>query len=123
MLRVSLDHDIDGIEQSLEIAFVDKGRAEIRHDAVAHEHHLLRRKVDEHGIASLAAAYRNQLERRAIDLDVRAAVDGHVRLVATDLIGIEHFTEELLSENARSTELALDLFLIIAAPKEPRMRF
>src|SRR5262245_41852141 len=67
VLRIPLDHYINSVEQALQVTLLDKGRAEIRHEAVTHEHYLLVRQIDEHCVVSLTTLNRNQLYPRAAD--------------------------------------------------------
>src|SRR5262245_39787740 len=67
VLRISFDHYVHSVEQALQIALLDKGRAEIGHDAVTHEHHLLIGQIDEHSVVSLTALNRDQFYTSATD--------------------------------------------------------
>ena len=51
MLRLALRNDVDRGQQSVEVAFLDEGRAEVRHDEVADEHHAEVGKVNEQRVA------------------------------------------------------------------------
>src|SRR5215813_8252345 len=99
-----MHHHIYGLKQSLEVALFGKGCTEIRHDAVAHEHHLRFWQVDEHAIARLTARNRDEFERRSADLHVRARVDCHIRFVAGDVVALEFVTKKLLREYLWSVE-------------------
>src|SRR5215469_2789625 len=59
VLRISLDHDVHSVEQSLQIPLLDKWCAEIGHDEVTDEHHLLIGQVNQHRIMSLTALDRD----------------------------------------------------------------
>src|SRR5215471_16170907 len=59
IVRVSIHYDIDGIEESAEIAFLDERSTEIRHDEIAREQHFFGGQVDKHGIVRFPAMYGN----------------------------------------------------------------
>src|ERR1700676_3868535 len=66
--------------------------------------------------------HRNQLNARPPNLQVRAAVDRHIRLEAAYLVETEAFTEELLTKNPRRIDFASNFFLIVAPGIEPQAR-
>src|SRR5258708_4137401 len=110
--RILFRHNIDGIEQPLKVALLDRRRAEIGHDEIADEKNALIQQVNEHRIVSFAALHGNELDACSADLQFGATIDGDVRLEAPNVFGAEAFSEKLLVENARSTEFAFDLFVV-----------
>src|SRR5262249_29499949 len=121
-LRVSIHHHIDCIQQSLQVAILIKGGTEIRHDAIAHEHHLFFWKVDEHSIASLTAMNRDEFELRSADFNVCASIDCHIRFVACDVVDTEFLAKKLLREYPWTVKFSCKIFLIIASPVKPGLR-
>ncbi len=122
ILGMLLNNNVDCIQQSLEIALLHKGRSEVRHDEIAHEHHALIRQMDEHGIVSFSSLHRDQLDACSSDLQLGATVDGDVRLEAAYVVEAEAFTEELLVESPRRIDFASNFFLIVASGIEPQAR-
>src|SRR5258708_26496160 len=98
VLRMPINDNVNGVDQSLKIPFLYKGRSEIRHDEVAHEHSPLIRQVNEHGIVSLPALNRNELDARSTDLQLSATIDCDVLLETPDVVYAEALAEELLVE-------------------------
>src|SRR5262249_28334730 len=86
VLRILLDHYINSVEQSLKITVLVKGRADIGHDAVTHEEHLLIGQMDEHAVLSLTTLNRDQFYSSAADRQISALVDPNVRLVAAHIV-------------------------------------
>src|SRR5713101_1705568 len=78
--------------------------------------------MDEHGVVSFSSMHRNYLNARPPNLQVRAAVDRHIRLEAAYLVETEAFTEELLTKNPRRIDFASNFFLIVAPGIEPQAR-
>src|SRR5580704_18424673 len=107
-------HNFNRIDYSLKIALLRKGCPQIRHDEISHEHHALIRQIDEHGVASFSSMHGNQFNTRPPNLQVRAAVDRHIRLKAAHVVETEAFTEELLTKISRRIEVARNFFLIVA---------
>src|SRR5216684_1963661 len=105
------NHDVNGIQQALQIPLLYKRRPEIRHDEIAYEQNALIRQVDEHRIVSFSSLHRNQLDSGSPDLQLRATVDGDVRLEAAKAVGAVAFTEELFIEDSRRSQFASNLFL------------
>src|SRR5437868_679567 len=122
MLGMLFNNDVDRIEQSLEIAFLYKGRPEIRHDEIAHKHNALIRQMNKHGIVSLSSLHRNEIDTCSPDMHLRATVDCDVRLEATYVVEAEAFTEELFIENPRRIEFASNLFVIVTPGAETHAR-
>src|SRR5262245_61225805 len=123
MPGVRRDNDVESIQQSLEIAFLDKGCAEVGHDKVADEHHALIRQVDDQGIVSFSSRNRDEFDSRCSDLQFSAGGDGNVRLEATHVLKIEAFTEKRLTESARRRlDFSGKFFLVVASRIEARAR-
>src|SRR5215831_7431930 len=114
VLRIFLEHYINGVEQALKITVLVKGRADIGHDAVPHEQHLLIGQIDEHAVLSLTTLNRDHFYASAADRQVSALVDPNVRLVAVHIVIAEVLTEKWLAEDSGTVELARYSFLIIA---------
>ncbi len=104
--RMLFNHNIDGIEQPLQIAFFYKWRPEVRHDEIAHEHHAMIRQVDEHGVVSLSSMDRDQFDVRSPDLQLSAGGNRDVRPEAAHVVEAEAFAEEVFAENSRCNEFA-----------------
>src|SRR6266446_2536046 len=102
--RIPLDHYVDGIEESIEVTLYDERCAEIRHDEITREHHVLIRQVHKHRIVCLATLYRDQLDARSADLQIGPAVDRHVGLVAAHVVEVEALAEELFGEDSRPVQ-------------------
>src|SRR5229473_2229393 len=78
--------------------------------------------MDEHGVVSFSSMHRNQLNARPSNLQVRAAVDRHIRLEAAYVVETEALTKELLTKLPRSIDFASNFFLIVAPGIEPQPR-
>src|SRR5260370_29052759 len=120
--RIFLYHDIDRIHQPLKVALLDKRCAEIRHDEITDKQNVLLGQVDEHCIVSFAPLHRNELDACSPDLQLGAAVDGDVRLEAPYIVQAEGFSQEILVEHARTTEVAGDFFSVVAPCVEVQSR-
>ena len=64
----------------------------------------------------------NQLNARPPNLQVRAAVDRHIRLEAAHVVETKALAEELLAEVPWSIEIVSYLFLIVAPGIEAQAR-
>src|SRR4029077_17041082 len=102
ILRILLNDDINRVQQPLQIAFLNEGRTDIRHDEIADEHDAQIGQMDEHGVVSFTALHGNELDACASDLPLRAAVDGDVGLEAAHIVEIKACPEKLLAENVAS---------------------
>src|SRR5215467_731457 len=104
VLRIPAYHHINRMEQSLQITVLIKGRTQIRHDDIPHEHHSFVGKINQHGIMRFTPSRGDQLELRSADAQVRSSVDRNVRFVAQDFLRTESLSKELLRENVRTVE-------------------
>src|SRR5437868_6235687 len=121
VLRVFLSYDIDGIEQSLKVAFLNKGSSYIGHDEVADEHGVLIRNVDQHCVVRLSTLNRNQLEARSTDVYDSPSLNRDIRPVGPQILETEVGAEKLLGEDSRRVELPLKFLLVVAPPVEPHV--
>src|SRR5260370_27011885 len=123
VLGMLLNNNVDRVEQSLQIAFLDKGRPKIRHDEISNEHNALIRQVDEHGVVSFSSLYRDELDARSPDLQLGAMVDRDIGLEAAYIVEVEALAEEAFIEDRRRVEFASNLFLVVAPgiELEPRI--
>src|SRR6266849_3669294 len=78
--------------------------------------------MDEHGVVNFSSMHRNELDARPPNLQVRAAVDRHIRLEATYVVESGAFTEELLTKIPRRIDFTSNFFLIVAPGIEPHAR-
>src|SRR6266568_8858728 len=122
VLGISAHDLIDRIEQSLEIALLNKRCPQIGHDDISHEHYFFVRKVNQHGIMRFTASNWDQLELRSADIQVGRFVDRDVWFVAPDILGLESLAEELLPENIRAVEFPCELLLIVGPSVKLGMR-
>src|SRR5258708_19628946 len=70
----------------------------------------------------LAALDRDQLETRAAESELGAALDRRVRLEALQLLEVEAAAEEVLEERMRPLEVVRDLVGVVGARDEARLR-
>jgi hypothetical protein len=87
-------HDVDRLEQPLQIALLHKGGAEIWHDEVAHKQHSVIGQMDEQRIVSFSPLHGDEFEARAADLHLCVAVDRDIGLEALDILQPEPAAEE-----------------------------
>ena len=114
MLGVFLYHDVDRVEQPLQIAFLDERRTEIRHDEISHEQNTLVREFDEHRIWRFSSSHRDKPDTRSADPQFCGMVNGDIRLEAAYIIQVEALAEEMFAQNPRRIEFAGQLFVVIA---------
>src|SRR5262249_53694803 len=114
--RIPAYHHINRIEQSLQITVLIKGRTQIRHDDIPHEHHSFVGKVNQHGIMRFSPSNRDQLELRPTDVYVCSFGDRYVLLVTKEILRGELLCEELLPEDLRPIGLLFERFLVVASP-------
>src|SRR6516165_7351233 len=113
--RIFLNNNVDGVQQTLKVAFLDKRRSEVGHDEIADESDALIRQMDQQRIVSFSTPHRNELNSCSADLEFRAAVDGNVRLEVAYVFELEAFAEEFLVETTRCSDIASNFFLVVAA--------
>src|SRR5258706_4187632 len=70
----------------------------------------------------LAALDRDELETRAAESELGAALDRRVRLEALQLLEVEAAAEEILEERMRPVEVVRDLAGVVGARDEARLR-
>src|SRR5215468_7024736 len=104
ILGVFLNDDIDRIQQSLQVAFLDERRTEIGHNEISHEQHTLVWQFDEQGIGRLPSLYRNKPNSRSTDIHLGGMVNQDIRLETAQVIHFEAFAEEMPAEIARRVE-------------------
>ena len=109
-----LDHDVNCIEQPLQIALLDERRAKIRHDEISDEDYAQVRQLDEHSIRRFSARYRDKFDASAADGQWCRTVDSDIRLEAAHVIQFEALAEKGFAEISRSIEFARELFVVIA---------
>ena len=78
--RMFLYHNVNRIEQPLQVAFFDERSSEIRHDKVSDEQHAEVWHLDEHRVRRFAALHGNQLDPGSTNRHFGGAVDGDVWL-------------------------------------------
>src|SRR6059036_3846788 len=101
MLGVFLYHDVDRVQQPLQIALLDEWRTKIRHDEVAHKENALIRQFDEHRVRGFSSTHRNKPDARSTDFQLGGLVNGDVRLECAYVIQLKARAEEVFIENAR----------------------
>src|SRR5215471_4877673 len=98
-------HDyINCIEKTIEVTFHDEWRSNVRHYEITDEHHAQIGQVNEHGIMSLPAMNRNQLDAGSANFQLRLAVDGCVGLETTYVIGVVAFPKEAFPDRVGPVE-------------------
>ena len=95
--------DIDGVQQALQVSFLDEWRAKIRHDEIADKQDAQIRQVNEHGVMGFTAFDGNELYAGSADPQFGAAVDGDIRLEAPHVVDVVPLAEELPAEEGRTT--------------------
>src|SRR5262245_57927365 len=121
MLRLLPNEDVNRIEQTLQIALLNKRRAEVRHDEIPDEHYPQVWQFDEHGIGCFSAFYRNECNTRSPDLHLGSLVNGYLGLKTAYIIHAEAFAKEVPAEIAGRIEFFRQLFVIIASGIEARL--
>src|SRR6266404_4878356 len=112
--RVFLDHDINRVEQALQIALLDERGAKIRHEEVSDEHQAQLRHLDEQGIRRFSALHWDKFDAGAADLHWCRMVYSDVRLEALHVLQAETLAEKVFAESSRRIEFAHELFAVIA---------
>src|SRR5262245_66190278 len=102
MAGILLHHDVDRIEQPLQVALHDKRCTQIGHNHVTDKHDALIRQVDQHGVVSFSSIHRNELDACSPDLQLGAAIDRNIGLEAENVVDAEAFAEEWLIKDRKS---------------------
>src|SRR5215813_1108015 len=119
VLGMFLNNDINRVEQALEVALLNKGRAEIRHNEISHEQHALVRQLDEHPVRRLSALYRDEGDARSSDRQLcGGTVNEDIGFEAAQVFEVEALAEEVFAQVLWRVEFDRQLLLIIASGVE-----